>query len=213
MSCDRRATIRNRKLASSIFHQTNLEQVLLLASPDDWADGIGWYSAAHGEALRLSAEHAVTLRQSAGIIAALSPQTRWEENLRIADLFLTDQTQSHYDNAHNKAVRILHGEDPGVVLRGNKVRSFFANILRPGVAGPVTVDRHAVAILLGVRTPDYNTGPYRKVLDRTHVYRLASAHYRHAARLYGVLPHELQAVAWLAQRSQVNKERTIHVDF
>ena len=200
MGCQRKATERNHALALEIFHASNLQAVLDLATDEDWSAGLRWYDEAHGVAVLLSDRYGITVTAAAGIIAALSPQTGWEENKRIADLYISDPTESvHTSDACGKAARILNGEHPEDVLGGNKVRSFYRNIVTPRLSGPVTIDRHAVAILLGCTTPEYNVGPHRKVLERKHVYRIATSFYRGAAHRYGILPHELQAVAWLVQ--------------
>jgi len=200
MSSQRKATTKNRELSLDIFLASNLQAVLDLATPEDWLAGLRWYQEAHEYALSLSKRYSITIEQAAGVIAALSPQTGWDENRRIADLYISDPAESvHTRDACGKAARILNGEHPEDVLGGNKVRSFYRNILSPNLSGPVTVDRHAIAILLGCTTPEFNVGPYRKVLERKHVYRIATAFYRDAARRYGILPHELQAVAWLVQ--------------
>jgi hypothetical protein len=200
MSSQRKATTKNRELSLDIFLASNLQAVLDLATEEDWRAGLRWYRDAHEYAVLLSKRYGVTVEQASGIIAALSPQTGWDENKRIADLYISDPTESvHTSDACGKAARILAGEHPEDVLGGNKVRSFYRNIVTPNLAGPVTIDRHAIAILLGCTTPEYNVGPYRKVLERKHVYRIATAFYRDVARRYGLLPHELQAVAWLVQ--------------
>jgi hypothetical protein len=199
--CKRGTTTKNVTQANSLFTVANLETVLALATDDDWSAGLVWYQTAHAEACKLSHAYGVTVRQAAGIIAALSPQTSWEENLRIADLLCAERANVHTADAQRKALAILDGADPITVLGGRKVRSFYANILAPFHAGPVTIDRHAAAILAGITTPEWNTA-HEKVLERKHYYRIATGIYRHAARQYGILPQQIQAIAWLVQSNR-----------
>lgn len=202
VSSRRRTTETNRIEALTLFVPANLHEVLSLATEEDWAYGTVWYDTAHAAALQLSERYGLTIEAAAGIIAALSPQTSWEGNLRIADAQCADPQSSHHTaDATGKARRILQGEDPLTVLGGRKVRSFYRNILNPSTTGPVTIDRHAAAILAGLSTPEWNTR-YEKRLERKHFYRLATAIYRAAAREYGLLPHQVQAIAWLVQSNR-----------
>ena len=67
-----------------------------------------------------------------------------------------------------EARAILAGADPLHALRGSKVRSFYRNIAEPLRPGPVTIDRHAVAILFGTDTPTF-LRLHPKLLERAHV--------------------------------------------
>jgi hypothetical protein len=77
---------------------------------------------------------------------------------------------------------------------GFKIGAFYANIVNPRNAEPVTVDRHAIAICLG-HPPDEGeqqlTG-YR--------YRCYAAAYRLVAEERGMVPSEVQAITWAAYR-------------
>lgn len=199
----RRATTTiNRQLAHERFDYANLIAVLDLATDEDWSAGITWYARAHEEAVSLSETYGCTILQACGIIAALSPQNGWDNNLAAAALFLQDPTRDiHFHDACEKARAILNGAHPLQALRGSKVRSFYRNIAEPLRPGPVTIDRHAVAILFGTDTPTF-LRLHPKLLERAHVYRLATAFYRRAAREHGLLPHEVQAIAWLVQSNR-----------
>ena len=211
MSNRRRATTINRAEATLLFTPANLRAVLELATHEDWSAGTSWYNVAHEEARKLSDSYGLTVESAAGIIAALSPQTSWEENLRIADALCADRTVSvHTADATRKALAILDGALPLTVLGGKKVRSFYRNILNPNRTGPVTIDRHAAAILAGLSTPEWNR-THEKKLERKHFYRIATAIYRSAAHEYGLLPHQVQAISWLVQSNR--SIPTDHGDF
>lgn len=198
----RTTTTRNRKEAAQLFSRANLLATYEQATETDRLDGRSWYYVANEHARKLSALHGLTVCQGVGIIAALSPQTSWEENIRIAHALCEDPTSSHHTaDATGKALRILNGADPETTLGGRKVRSFYANILYPHVPGHVTIDRHAAAILAGLTTPEWNR-MHEKKLERAHFYRFATGVYRAAARDLSLLPHQLQAITWLVQSNR-----------
>lgn len=177
--------------------------VIAEASPDAEAEGLGWYGIAHDIADELAQTHGLTIRQTAGVIAALSPRTGWAENISLASDACAAAAEGRTDliggcpsdNAR-KASMILQGHDPADVLGGRKVRSFFANILRPYSAGPVTVDRHAISVAFGHRVSEEDA----KLLERIGTYTVIASVYRSVARSLGIRPHQAQAIAWVAWR-------------
>lgn len=182
--------------------RANLLSCVAGASPTAESEGMGWYAAAHSHAADLATRYGFTVRQCAGVIAALSPQTGWSENIRLASEACehaangrTDLISGHTADACRKASRILQGEDPADVLGGRKVRSFFSNIVDPTRSGAVTVDRHAVDMLMGRRGAVAD-----RILERSGAYALCAGVIRSVARELGMRPHELQAVAWVAWR-------------
>ena len=181
--------------SAEVMHR-NLLDTLAGASPDAEAEGSAWYLAAHSIAADIADRHGLSLAQAAGVIAALSPQCGWAENVRLADQAAADGTASgHTADACRKADAILAGADPFEVLGGRKVRSFYSNIVRPTTAGAVTVDRHAVDMLVGRRGAVED-----RVLERIGAYARCAAVIRGVARDLGMRPHEVQAVAWVAWR-------------
>lgn len=208
MSHSTPATVRGRKarqaaigrsvevLPSAEVMRRNLLDTLAGASPEAEAEGSAWYLAAHSIAADIADRHGLTLAQAAGVIAALSPQCGWAENVRLADQAAADgEASGHTADACRKADAILAGADPFEVLGGRKVRSFYANIVRPTTPGPVTVDRHAVDMLVGRRGAVED-----RVLERIGAYARCAAVIRSVARDLGMRPHDVQAVAWVAWR-------------
>ncbi len=176
--------------------RTNLLECIAQASDDAETEGLAWYLSAHSIAADLASRHGVTVRQAAGVLAALSPQTGWSENIRLADQALSDgEASGHYQDACDKADAILSGADPADVLGGRKVRSFFTNILFPLRPGAVTVDRHCVDLLAGER--GYVNS---RILERIGAYATCASVVRDVARELGLLPHQVQAIAWVAWR-------------
>jgi len=161
--------------------------------------GKNWYKKAHAFAAGLSKD--ITLEQSAGIIAALSPQKSWSTNQKLAKSFILDGKRSGHTGVFIlKCERILmteQVEEIATILNGNKITSFFYNILYPENFGPVTIDRHAIGIAVN--------GPKRRVLGNLSLtdnqYRGIEQAYILAAEQLGIFPHELQAITWVKYRS------------
>lgn len=190
------------KLPSASAMRENLLQTIATADAATEAEGQGWYGNAHGIAADLATTYGFTVRQTAGVIAALSPQTGWADNVRLAtdacrhaSVGRTDRIGGHTHDACRKASAILQGADPATVLGGRKVRSFYRNILTPSRPGAVTVDRHAIDMLCGRRGAVND-----RVLERIGAYTLAAAVFRSVARELDMTPSACQATAWVAWR-------------
>ncbi len=167
------------------------------ASESVRADGRRWYPAARDIAATLDPD---APERAAGVIAALSPQTSWSENVRLARrAYATGRADGHIRLFCARANAIKNnGETPLSVLGGKKVRSFFTLIADPYDWYTVCVDRHAVAVALGRTLSDRE----RKILERVGVYDYIADAYRIAAHSLGIAPHELQAITWLEWRRE-----------
>lgn len=153
-----------------------------------------WYYN-HSRRLSRLAERTGHDRTTAiGVFAALSPGTDVERNHALAeDMLLTGDCRHAYGDPIRKARRIYQGTPPSEVLRGPKVTAFYANLLRPRAnTGFVTIDRHAIDILLASPTDDRT----RKFIDRKGAYETCAQVYRDVADSNNILPHELQAIVW-----------------
>lgn len=172
---------------------SNLRNVLAQATDDEWTEGYDWYLSAHDVACTIAPNATV----GAGILAALSPSTSWDDNLDGAAHVCETGTawNQQCDLFNQRALAILDGASPLATLGGKKVRSFYKNILEPWRIGPITVDRHAFAVLMGrpLRSDD-------KRLERKGMYVWCAAVYRAEGRRLGVPPQCVQAVAWLTWR-------------
>src|SRR4051794_34841486 len=97
--------------------------------------GATWYAAAAADALEIAADGGIPFRSVAGVIAALSPRTSWELNVRwareLARAYAAGETCPRIGTTANrrKAWEIAAGADPLEVLSGPKVRAFFGNIV------------------------------------------------------------------------------------
>jgi hypothetical protein len=164
---------------------------------DDTArwEGATWYEDARAQCVDLAERHHLVIDQAVGIVAALSPNMRWEKNITAADLLLFGSTNVTYPANVTKALRILDGEAPDDVLGGNKVRAFYGNVMSGGQDRGVTVDGHAANIARGIRQPI-------RLATLTHkqFHGIARA-YQNAAARRGVTPPAMQAVTWVAWRA------------
>ena len=164
-------------------------------------DGATWYSEAQDIATvigRLGGfKNHQALFVGAGVLAALSPQVEWGDNIQWAIQLVVKGIRKQTHANHNKALRILQGEKPNDVLGGFKVRAFYKAIVAPNGSGEPVVDRHALAIYMG-----------RNVVEKELHYlqspiimaRLQGA-YKRASNKLGIHHHELQAITWLEWRA------------
>jgi hypothetical protein len=171
-----------------------INDVLRKATPAQMETGVNWYPIAHDFALEIAGGD---LEKGAGVIAAFSPQNGWEDNMIIARrAFDTGIVSGHTPANNAKVARILNGEAPLAVLGGNKVRSFYANIVNPADVVPVTIDRHAVGVGIG-RVP---TKADIAILGRKGAYEAFVKCYYASARRFGMIPSVLQATTWVTFR-------------
>jgi len=160
------------------------------------ADGRSWYSDALGIARAISAKHGIPLATAAGVIAALSPQSPWDRNVADAWALVGGGEPRVKPDSLAKARRIVAGESPDTVLRGNKVRAFYAAIM--GDHSVVVVDRHAASCYANRKLNDAQVRPV--FATSGILYRRIAGAYRKAAKAAGVSPCEMQAVAWIQWR-------------
>lgn len=154
-----------------------------------------WYQTARDDCETLAITHGLVIDQAVGIVAALSPNMRWEKNVTAADLLLRGWHNVTYPANVTKALRILDGEAPDDVLGGNKVRAFYANIMSGGYDSGVTVDGHAANIARGIRQPIRNaTVTHRQ-------FAIITRAYQNAAAARGITPPAMQATTWVAWRA------------
>lgn len=167
-------------------------------TPDQRRSGHTWYAEAHARAAALGAQHGYPVTVVAAVIAALSPSVAWRRNVeqaaQVLDAVRRGWTPAQvgltaYPACKGRAFAIAQTGDVGL-LAGPKTSAFFANIAYPDQPGPVTIDRHALRIWLGM------DGSGAVTCSRSTYYRAVSD-YIAAAESVGVLPHELQAATWL----------------
>lgn len=175
----------------------NILRTFDAASAADRDFGMTWYNDAHNFAREIGGNR---FHRAAGIIAALSPMSGWENNKRKAAQLINQNgvgTGCGLYNNVRKAEAIYRGEDALDVLKGDKVRAFYLTIIDPeGDITPV-IDRHAFDIAVGMRTNDKARG----ILGRKGVYGEFANAYQTAARLIGIGAPQMQAITWVAWRN------------
>lgn len=172
----------------------NILRTYRSATPQQLAQGMRWYQSAHDTALMISGGDVYA---GAGVLAALSPQTSWDENVkRAARAFADGKPSGHVGDALRKAARCMAGEDPATVLpMESKTGHFYRCIIDPDNTDAVCVDRHAHDVAVGERWGD----DIDRGLSSKKRYSIIANAYREAARQAGVTPAEMQAVTWVVQ--------------
>ena len=192
-------------------HVRNILKVYRRAITDDIANGIEWYDRAKRYAETISKQTGVHVHTVIGVMAALSPNNKWERNVKDCERMceawvkgddLDDFKVCCYHAMKQKAWSILENnlttdEEILTRLNGQKIRSFYSNIRG---LDEVTIDGHALNIALG-KVQGLTT-------DKTHmgkkVYIEMQQHYVRAAKRVNIPPHVLQAITWTTWKRENN---------
>jgi len=180
------------------------------SSQDNKVNGHIWYLEAHKFAKQLSIEHNLSLDCVAGVIAVLSPACTWEQNKKDAEKVIQAysllKTQgvkqvsvSTYAQNKLKALELIKDNKGLEATKTNlKTFNFSKNIINPLDDEHVTVDRHAVKALRGMKQGG-------SVNITAKEYKRAETAYKKTAKYLGILPAELQAVVWLAYKDEMGR--------
>ncbi len=152
-----------------------------------------WYIEAYHIAEHWALQYGYTVPQVAGIIAATSPLQPWSKNLAWTRSILRDKTPRRYGLRKNyeKALAIKAGAKPSEILKGEKVRAFYASILRPR-GSSIVIDRH---MLKSIQYP-------KRTLTKKQYQKIAS-YFRDKAQGHGIPGNEYQAMVWVAISGRV----------
>jgi hypothetical protein len=182
--------------------------VFFTASTAEICEGREWYSNANEYACELAFKYNLHVDTAAGVIAALSPNNRWDRNLIDAEALIKayvndgnvdDIKVSTFNKNKAKAVSILQGTNPLDALGGRKVRAFYCCIMDEDA---VCVDGHAYSIWLGQRvattkTPSISAKLYEQIAND---YRKATAQINSITGQH-FTPAQVQAVTWVVWRN------------
>lgn len=174
-----------------------------LASPDEIKGGLAWYQSAHAHACELSSLYGIPMRAASEIIAALSPNVRWERN--VADAYtlcgvlaaggdLASIRINTYSANRSKAGAIFRAAVAGLpyagILSGPKVTRFAKTIETPWESNGITVDVHAFSVASGKRftTSDVVIGAVN--------YRTCERAFITVGAELGIAGHQVQAITW-----------------
>ena len=150
----------------------------------------------------------------AGVLSAFSPQTSWDRNITIPNIFAMDLFQPKGTTAvnYNKATMIVekyirgdYEENPiteNDILdilgqESYKTKPFFMNILHPEGDYGVTIDRHALGVYLKQRPTTLQLSRVQGRVGNTQVQNS----YRQASKLLGVHHNIVQATTWVEWRN------------
>ena len=133
-----------------------------LATSQEVQLGVDWYRSALNISGRIASKYHLKVETVAGVIAALSPNNRWERNIIDAEALIkcwaaggTDDDilavkVCTYTKMQEKALNILKGGDIITVLNGPKIIEFFNCITNP-LLNDVCIDGHAYSVWFGQR--------------------------------------------------------------
>jgi hypothetical protein len=179
----------------------NLLKLFDEATPMELLTGLSWYNVARIWIGGRAAKYATTPETVAGIVAALSPMNKWEQNLIDAVRILeqgAEATVCTFNREKAKALKIRDGAHPLDTLGGLKVLAFYDNFI-DDESELVTIDRHAWNALQGERQLISERGP-RLTPKR---YQAASDAYKELAEYVGIYPYQAQAVVWEVWRNRL----------
>jgi len=194
----------------------HISGILQLASEADILEGKLWYQRAYDLGVKLiHAYDGLTLGQAVGVIAALSPNNKWERNCNDAEAMIKTWSIGGDYNAikvctfnknKKKAIDILSLDMESVdteaipgILSGQKVVAFYRSIM--GDKNAVCVDGHAYAIFIGERIATSRTPSITPKLFETiqRAYKLV-ADRSHSLCGVTLTPTQVQAVTWVTYR-------------
>ena len=181
----------------------NIIGVMHLATPVDQMTGITWYADAQAMCKVIADEVGIDWHVAAGVVAALSPNNRWERNCTDAETVARLYKAGGADHAKlakvctykanlAKAIAILGGADIEETLHGPKTIEFYRCITGQD---DVCIDGHAYCVWFGQRLTMHKVPTIGKKL-RAQI----KADYKAAAEALGLKPYEVQAITWCAWR-------------
>ena len=183
---------------------------------NSWAEVVGRRLNHYGHSI-LSTK-AEQILMGAGVIAAFSPQTNWDNNKTMAWRFAEtlDKPDWCTDVNYRKAILITTAFSDSYSLseleeyidgclgkEAFKTKAFFHNIVNPdGDYGP-TIDRHAISIYLGKRC---NYDELRRGLEG-RANRTIRGAYMKASKILQVHHNQVQAITWVQWRKELKENK------
>ena len=193
-----------------------------LATSQEVQLGCDWYPSALKIASRIANKYGLRTEVVAGVIAALSPNNRWERNIVDAEAIIkcwaAGGTRSDllavkvctYGKMKEKAVdilltripiaTILKGKKIVEILNGKKIIEFFNCITNPAL-NDVCIDGHAYSVWFGQRVTMKEVPAIGKRL-RSQIktdYRDAAAFINEELGTY-YAPATIQAITWVTHK-------------
>ena len=181
-----------------------------------WAEVVGKRLNHYGHSVLESKHEKIVM--GAGVISAMSPQTDWDTNKKMAWEFAETLEKPNWctDINYKKALAIVDTpiapfglqtvileEHIAKILHGKKTTAFFRNIVNPfGQNNLPTIDRPAISIYLGRRCT------YKELvrgLEGTANKTISSAYIK-ASKILECTPQVVQAITWVQWRKEIKGE-------
>lgn len=174
--------------------------------------GKQWYRIAYKVCQRIGREYELNAECVAAVVAALSPNNKWERNIKDAENVVAAFMLGGVDDAMSvkvctygknlaKAVDILNSchNDYESILKGPKVIEFYHSIL--GSMDDVCIDGHAYSVWFGERLTMKEVPSIGKKLRQTikHDYIAATRFINDNGEEF-YTPCEVQAITWVAHK-------------
>lgn len=180
--------------------QRNILRVLNAADSVDIDEGRLSFFRYHEVLRNLAAHYGIDFQTCVAIFCALSPNSDYQGNLRSTASVIAGWLAGvecdwirvvTYNHCRDRAFSYLNGTSFLDTVKGPKIKSFYLNIVNPMDPHPVTIDGHAVNIWKGRR---------RNLRDAvgTFNYNRVADEYRAVAKRVGLLPNQVQAIAWFS---------------
>jgi len=191
----------------------NIVAKFTLATTAEVVAGQRWYTESYAIASRIARLHELSPVRVAAVIAALSPNNRWERNIQDAENVITafvygeDQDVLEvkcctYTANKLKALAILKSQDLDYesILKGPKVIEFF-HCISDDTSMDVCIDGHAYSIWYGSRlTMKEVPNIGKKLRERIKQDYMDATDFINAELGIDYLPSQIQAITWVCHR-------------
>ena len=183
----------------------NILRVYDKATSDEVQAGVNWYSEANTNCRAIAEANSLHLNTVVGVVSALSPNNKWQRNLKDA----ANVVQAHkvggdapavctYGAMRDKAYRILDEQAVELdhvldLLNGQKIKAFAECILGHDTC---VIDGHAYNIAHNHRI---NLTDQRVSVGK-RIFRELQEMYVRAGKRRGLKGYEMQAVTWTVWR-------------
>jgi len=190
-----------------------------LATTEEVVSGQQWYKNANEIASRLARNNNITLSKAAGVLAALSPNNKWERNCLDAEHLIQAFIYGDEDDAREvsvctysamkeKAIKILnlsneldegsHWVDILRILNGPKIIEFFNCIMQ---RNDVCIDGHAYSIWFGERmTMKQVPNIGKRLRERIKSDYIDATEWINLEMNTNYLPSDIQAIVWVCHK-------------
>ena len=191
----------------------NIVAKFTLATTAEVVAGERWYSESYVVASRIAKLHDLSTVRVAAVIAALSPNNRWERNIEDAENVITAFVHGNdqdvlevkcctYNVNKLKALAILKSEsfDYEAILKGPKTIEFF-HCISDNNCDDVCIDGHAYSIWYGSRlTMKEVPNIGKKLRERIKQDYKEATDFINAELCVDYLTSQIQAITWVCHR-------------